>query len=139
MKKSKFLAIYIKDKLNPALGLRPGSQTGVYLIKEAGHIVYVGYSSSNLYRTFTRHFQDWESDQRRVEYKNRNSAKLTARIIYTTPLQAQTLEKALIIKYNPRDNANKFESYALDFKDKELIKQVNQAEAVNFKNEPPPF
>lgn len=139
MIKSRFFKIYEKDKLNPALGLRDGNQTGVYIIKSGGEIVYIGYSSSNLHKTFTRHFQSWTDRQHRTTYKNRSSDKLTARVIFTTPLKAAELEKALVIKYKPRDNVNKYEQYTLDLRDKELIKQANEAESVNFKNEPPPF
>lgn len=139
MIKSKFTAIYKNDKLNPALGLRPGSQTGVYIIKEAGQIVYIGYSSSDLHKTFTRHFQSWQDRQHRTTYGNRNSSKLAARVIFTSPLKAPKLERALVIKYQPRDNVNKYDQYMLDLKDREILKEANQAEAVNFNNEPPPF
>lgn len=139
MIKSKFLKIYIKDKINPALGLRITGQSGVYLIKSGGTIVYVGYSGSNLYKTFTRHFQSWEDRQIRITYKNRNAENYTARIIFCGPIKAKKLETALVIKYRPRDNPNKYEQYMLDLNDKKLIKELDESETVNFNNEPPPF
>ena len=139
MKKSRFFKIYNRDKLNTALGLRPGSQTGVYLIKENETIVYVGHSSSNLYKTFTRHFQSWEDRQHRTTYANRSSDKLTARVIFTTPAKARALEKALVLKYQPRDNVNKYEQFILDLKDRELIQEADKAPAYNFNQEDPPF
>jgi len=139
MKKSRFFKIYNRGKLNSALGLRPGSQTGVYLIKDGEKIVYVGYSSSNLYKTFTRHFQQWNDRQHRTTYENRNSEKLTARVIFTTPAKARQLEKALVIKYQPRDNVNKYEQFILDLKDREIIQEADQAAAYNFNTTEPPF
>lgn len=139
MIKSKFLKIYVKNKINPALGLRTSGQTGVYLIKSGNTIVYVGYSASNLYKTFTRHFQSWEDRQIRITYKNRNADNYTARIIFCGPVKAKKLETALVIKYRPRDNPNKYEQYILDLKDKNLIKELDESEIVNFNNEAPPF
>lgn len=79
---------------------------GVYIIKEDNKIVYVGFSSNNLYRTMYRHFQRWHHRfQPVVTYSNRIKEKAyTVRVIYCTPKQADKLEKMLIKKYQPRDN-----------------------------------
>lgn len=139
MIKSKFVKIYIKDKINPALGLRTSGQSGVYIIKSGSNIVYVGYSASNLYKTFTRHFQSWEDRQIRITYKNRSADNYTARIIFCGPIKAKKLEMALVIKYKPRDNPNKYDQYLLDLNDKNLLKELDGSDIVNFNNEPPPF
>ena len=91
-------------------------RTGVYLIKEDGKLVYIGYSGNNLYRTMYRHFQAWDdkTKQYRVSYAGRlGRHKYTVRVVYCTPLQAVELEFALIIKHHPRDNENKYKAHSL--------------------------
>ena len=124
IKKSKFLPLYINGKINTELKLN-SRPYGVYLIKRGGEVKYIGHSSTQLYKTITRHFQSWEDRQQiRVTYPKEGT---TVRIIYTnTPLQARQLEKALIIKHRPVDNPNKYEQYSLDLSDKKLIKQVEE-------------
>jgi len=139
MIKSRFVKIYVNNKLNPALGLRISGQSGVYIIKSGSQIVYVGYSATNLYKTMTRHFQSWEDRQVRTVYTNRNSDNLTARVIFCGSIKAKKLETALVIKYRPRDNNNKYEQYILDLQDKKLIKELDETAASNFNEEPPPF
>ena len=83
------------------------SRPGTYLIKskKTGDIIYVGYSSNNLYRTLYRHFQQWnDRQQNRYVYGKNN---YFVRVVPTTAARAESLEKALIRKYNPRDNKNK--------------------------------
>jgi hypothetical protein len=95
----------------------------VYLIKENDKLVYVGVSTVDLYKTLYRPFQTWtDTNYRtqkvrpasdRVTYKERMKRKrYTVRIVFCTPKQAERLEKMLIIKYQPRDNAIKYESYS---------------------------
>ena len=80
------------------------NKSGVYLIKSkrTNKIVYVGYSGSNLYKTMYRHFQSWiDETQTRVTY---NKTGYAVRVVFTTPKRASLLERALIIKYEPKDN-----------------------------------
>jgi len=89
-------------------------RTGVYIIKKDNAIIYIGYSESDLYKTLYRHFQTWNDQQQpdRISYKNQLSrAKFTVRVVFTTPKRAAALEKALIIKHNPKDNYLKYKSY----------------------------
>jgi hypothetical protein len=139
MIKSRFAKIYINNKLNPALGLRTSGQSGVYIIKSGAQVVYVGYSATNLYKTMTRHFQSWEDRQVRTVYNNRNSENLTARVIFCAPMKAKKLETALVIKYRPRDNNNKYNQYILDLSDKKLIYELDESKTVNFNDTAPPF
>lgn len=114
MKKSTLQLCYIDGKLNKKLGLHDGKkQIGVYMIYKDGAPVYVGYSGSQLYKTFTRHFQMWnDRSQQRVTYSQTGQYK--ARIIFcNTARQAEALERAIILKINPRDNPNKYESYLI--------------------------
>jgi len=124
IKKTKFAPLYIDGKINKDLQLHK-KQYGVYLIKRNGVVRYIGHSSTQLYKTITRHFQSWEDRQQiRVTYPKEGT---TVRIIYTnTAAQARQLEKALIIKHKPADNPNKYEQYTLDLSDKKLITQVEE-------------
>lgn len=84
-------------------------QAGVYLIKSkrTGEIIYIGYSSSQLYKTILRHFQTWnDPQQERFTYSKGN---YLIRVILTTPRRAALLEQYLILKYLPRDNKNKYQ------------------------------
>lgn len=87
------------------------NRTGIYIIKEDGVIVYVGYSAKNLYKTMYRHFQYWHHRwQEVVSYRDRMDIhKYTVRIVYCTKKQAYALEKKLIEKYKPRDNDTTYE------------------------------
>lgn len=128
---SKIRRAYINGKLNPAFNLIPkGKQSGVYLIYQSEKLVYVGYSGTQLYSTFTRHFQSWD-DPRQVRVTYTKGESMKARILYTnTARQAEALEKALILKYKPRDNPNKYESYQLSAYDKkQLDEYLNREEA----------
>ena len=84
---------------------------GVYIIKEDGKIVYVGFSSYSVYKTMYRHFQTWNHRfQQVVTYASRMSRHdYTVRPILCTAKQAYALEKRLIRKYHPRDNEITYE------------------------------
>tara|TARA_R100000231_G_scaffold33800_3_gene29730 strand:+ start:2389 stop:2793 length:405 start_codon:yes stop_codon:yes gene_type:complete len=117
MKKSKFKPPYnLKDK--PSFSKSFG-KSGVYIIKEGNQVVYVGQSGYNLYKTMYRHFQKWDSSQKRATYKakGKNRDKYKVRVIYTTPLQAERLEKYLCKKLDPRDMIYKYRQIELDFTD----------------------
>jgi len=113
------------------------NKAGVYLIykKEKG-LVYVGHSKSDVYTTLYRHFQSWEDKRQvRISYSNdfyfntpksEYGRKFSVRVIYTTPAQAEKLERALILKYKPKDNPNKLEQYELDLNDKEVVKKFEE-------------
>lgn len=84
---------------------------GVYLIKKEGKFLYVGFSASDVKKTMYRHFQTWnDPSQRRTTYTN--LAGITCRVVFTTAKKAPILEEALILKYKPRDNAQKLEMYS---------------------------
>ncbi len=101
--KTYFLSAY-NDEGKPNIKLLnpKGNQSGVYFVKNnAGEIVYVGYSESNLYKTIYRHFQSWnDKTQRRATFPK----SYKVRIIFTTPKRAALLEKYLISKFKPKDN-----------------------------------
>jgi hypothetical protein len=106
-------------------------KSGVYIIYENDKPVYVGYSQSDLYKTMYRHFQNWNhTGQEVVSYLSlMDSNKYTVRVIYCTPKQATSLEKQLIIKYQPRDCENKYQGYKPDRYDKDVI--LNYAKTGN--------
>ncbi len=121
MKQSKYFKPYKKPQ---STNLKfTENRSGVYLLKYKGDTrpVYVGMSGSNLYKTITRHFQSWnDPSQVRVTYSQR--ANILIRVIFTTPKQAERLERYLVLKYKPADNPNKYESYQLDAFDKLVVK-----------------
>lgn len=84
------------------------NQTGVYFIEENGQIVYIGHSTYNLYKTITRHFQNWEPTQYRATYTP-GAAKYRVKAILTDPTEAANLEARLIKQHKPRDNRNSLE------------------------------
>lgn len=113
MKVFKFIAPYTA---NGKTKFPERGRTGVYLIKENGKTVYVGYSENDLYKTMYRHFQTWNHrSQEVVSYNAKGNNNYTVRVIYCTPTQAGRLEKYLIKKHKPRDNA---QTYELNFEDR---------------------
>jgi excinuclease UvrABC nuclease subunit len=127
MKKFKFLPPYKGlGKTNlPATKNRPG----VYLIKENGKLVYIGMSGSNLYRTPYRHFEAWSHPYQEVtSYQSRlKTRKYTVRVVLCTPAQAARLERALIIKHQPRDNDLKYKGYQLTIFDKKVENEYSNS------------
>lgn len=97
---------------------------GVYIIRNKKDILYIGYSSTDLYKTMYRHFQKWNDySQVRVEYKNISNLKIDI-ILTSTKLQASRLEKALIIKYKPKDNPDQYWiNFDVDDKENEIYKE----------------
>ena len=97
---------------------------GVYIIRNKKEILYIGYSGTDLYKTMYRHFQKWNDySQVRVEYKNISNLKIDI-ILTSTKLQASRLEKALIIKYKPKDNPEQYWiNFDTDDKENEIYKE----------------
>jgi len=78
---------------------------GVYIIKREGGTrpLYIGYSESNLYKTFYRHFQHWrEPNHQHATYKARNGYQ--CRVIVPPHRYVHDLEKLLVAELEPRDN-----------------------------------
>ena len=103
---------------------------GVYIIKEDNKIVYVGSSSSDLYRTAIRHFQTWNDSMssERVSYKSKlNRHRYTVRIIEADNRRLRILEAALIEKHNPRDNFKQepVEDWEIDEADRVLLEMAS--------------
>lgn len=106
----------------------PGTRNrpGVYLVKEAGNIVYVGHSQSDLYKTMYRHFQSWQDPtQYRATYPKTGPS---VRVVLTTAAQAPRLEAALIRKHRPRDNQQKMERLFSHRDDAPQLQQYQEAD-----------
>ena len=117
MKKFKTIKPYTGEKTNIAF---TQNKSGVYIIYPAGSqkAVYIGYSGNNLYKTILRHFQSWDDPRQiRVTYPKQG---YNIRIVFCTPLQAERLERALIVKHKPKDNPYKYELYSLKKADIDL-------------------
>lgn len=112
MKVYKFLPPYTPEGKTTFPDTR--DHAGVYIIKEDGKIVYVGYSSYSIYKTMYRHFQSWHHSQQRVISYAGKRHRYTVRPILCTDKQAYALEKRLIKKYHPRDNEITYEAMLLD-------------------------
>lgn len=101
------------------------NKSGVYLIYKGENLTYIGHSKTDLYKTMYRHFQSWEDKtQVRISYKQNSLYKV--RVVYCSPMNAVKLERALIIKYKPKDNPEKYDLFSLKESDKEIIKEVQQ-------------
>ena len=107
MKLSKFKPLY--DKKGNANFRYMYQRPGVYVIRENGKIVYIGHSQSNLYTTMYRHFQEWNHPTQNVTTYKGRPHRYTARVVLTRKNQAIPLEQALVQKYKPRDNKEKYE------------------------------
>ena len=105
-------------------------KAGVYIIQEKGSSKpsYIGYSGTNLYKTVLRHFQEWE-DKRQVRVSYRRKHDYQVRIIITTPARAEKLERALIIKYQPKDNPDKLRLYSATQGEKDILDEMENAPA----------
>lgn len=112
MYKSRAIQVY-KGESRSNISFAAG-KCGVYQIFISGRLRYIGYSGTQLEKTILRHFQSWDDrTQVRVSYSKRDRANATVRItLCRTPAQAQRLESALIIKYQPVDNPEKLKRNA---------------------------
>lgn len=142
LKAYKFIPVYNEIPGNGKNGTSniafASKKRGVYIIKENDLIVYVGSSTIDLYKTSIRHFQEWDSRQRRVTYKSKlKKNRYTIRFIFMdSDSRIRLLESALIQKYNPRDNMRQEEStfvFSLP-KANIILNEYNNAEY-----EPAPF
>lgn len=105
------------------------NKTGVYIIREKMRgqrykTVYVDNSTGDLYKTITRHFQDWNDKEQpeRVTYKRfLEFRKYIVQIGFCHKKQALPLEAALIEKYKPRDNTSQMQ-FNLSDRARELAK-----------------
>jgi hypothetical protein len=85
------------------------NKSGVYIIYRGKEKVYVGFSTTDLYKTCIRHFQTWnDPSQRRVVLDRR---KVKVKFILCSPAKAAELEKALILFYKPTENEEKYQAY----------------------------
>lgn len=98
---------YIKKGKTNLRGFK--GKTGIYIIYERGKMVYIGHSTTDLYKTISRHFQSW-IDFRQVRAVYPQSKQIKVRILLTAPQKAIRLEKKLIAKYQPRDCSIKYDS-----------------------------
>lgn len=119
MKKSKFLEPY--RPTGKATFNNIDKKSGIYLIKENNTIVYIGYSGTNLYKTMYRHFQQWKHRSQEVVTYAGKRHKYTVRVVLCTPAQAARLERALIVKHQPRDNKQKYDSLLFGTRDKKIV------------------
>lgn len=139
-----------KPKIQKAIGVRPYNskgksnlgfttgKTGVYIIREKKpgkryKTVYVGSSIGNLYKTITRHFQEWNATNpmtgekiERVTYvKGLKRNKYIVQVIFCHHKQVRPLEAGLIEKYKPPGNTHIEEPHLTDTAER-LVNHVEQ-------------
>lgn len=97
---------------------------GCYIIRNKKEILYIGYSGTDLYKAMYRHFQKWNDySQVRVTYDYLKNLRVDI-IICSSKLEASRLEKALIIKYKPKENPNQYWlNFDTDNKEEEIYKE----------------
>jgi len=107
-------------------------KSGVYHIFEGNKRVYVGHSSYNLYKTILRHFQSWnDRDQPgRITYVNNRKSRYSVKVFLTSPYDAPILEETHILKYRPRDNKQKIETYS-DRQRRRVLKRLKKAKPIS--------
>jgi len=130
--KTRYFKPYIKER-KPTLE-KTGS--GVYVIKRNDVIVYVGMSYGDVKKTLYRHFQKW-TDKRnqflrdqdgfdRVSYYGWDLSEFRVRVIFTkTGNQAEKLEQALILKYEPEQNKSKLDILKKQEREKIIKEEEN--------------
>ena len=93
----------------------------------------MGQSQNNLYRTITRHFQDWNDSKSpdRITYRYRMARnRYTVRIVFVSPSRALKLEEMLIRKHRPRDNAaklNEIESFVPTSSQENVLEEYEES------------
>jgi hypothetical protein len=112
---------------------------GVYLIFRADGLRYVGFSASDVYKALYRHFQAWNDNSRdrpRAVYPKGGATRV--RVIYTNGgAQAARLERALIIRFRPKDNPEKLLSYDLGEDERAAMERAASAPFID--PDPAPF
>lgn len=110
-------------------------KSGVYLImNKKNEIVYIGFSGTNIYKTMYRHFQSWnDPTQVRATFPKKG---YKIRVVFTTPVKAHKLEKALILKYKPKGNPDKLKGYQLTPAEIKLEDDYFNTDPTNFENLP---
>ncbi len=114
---------------------------GVYMIYKNSDLRYVGFSAKDVYKALYRHFQSWE-DKRQVRVTYERLAGIKVRVIYcNNSINADRLEKALIIKYKPSDNPNQYWlDYQADEKEKQILSDYidePQSDIIQYKKDLP--
>lgn len=99
-----------KDKRGETNLLHLTDKKGVYRLFENTKLVYIGSSTSNLYKTILRHFQKWKDSRQlgRISYKDQLGRKSYTYKVELLPNATDNEIKAkeyrLIKRYKPRDN-----------------------------------
>ena len=138
MKKTRFKKPYRNDgKTN----FRESSkQSGVYIIadKKSKELLYVGYSTYDLYKTMYRHFQAWPRSKSNWQYRAVfDREKCLVRIVYLSPGRSIKLERALILKHQPPYNKEKYENHILTVSEKNQVAEYENSPCI--KDEDIPF
>jgi hypothetical protein len=102
------------------------NKAGVYLISLGRKIIYIGHSSTNLYKTITRHFHEWKHEGRQVSY-DPTKGNYKIQILYTSGKAAPQLECYLISNFKPVDNDSKCKNWNLKYAENILTEEEEEA------------
>jgi hypothetical protein len=110
--KTTLVKVYEGSKTNIS-NLR--QKTGIYFIYEDENLVYVGMSTSDIYRTILRHFQEWNDSkqEKRISYKNKRHRYTyhCSFILIEDEATVRNAELSYILTEKPRDNREKYSQY----------------------------
>lgn len=105
---------------------------GLYSVFENGKLVYIGSSTSNLYKTIMRHFNYWQDSEqpKRISYKHRMLEGVKYEIEVAVYPESKVndiflMEKNLISLKKPRDNKNDYYHWRNNKFTREEKKRVN--------------
>ena len=138
MIKTKIHSPYIKKGNKEKTFFSDRFSSGVYIVYDKNKIIYVGFSSTDLYKTMYRHFQSWGTSKQYRAIFNRNKHKV--RVVYCTAKKAYDLEKALILKHKPEMNEQTYDMYEPDNKEIKVLNEYFETDIApinEYKNEVP--
>lgn len=129
MRVLKRVPVYKNDSRSNIIHLK--GKSGVYHIYEGNKRVYIGHSSYNLYKTILRHFQSWDDPAQpgRITYANKRKSRYTVKVWLTSAYDAPILEETHILKYRPRDNKMKVDTYS-ERQRKRVLKRFKKANPI---------
>jgi len=130
--KSRLIDPYKNEGKKSALGFCK-KRSGIYIIYDDNGIVrYVGYSGGQLEKTCLRHFQEWnDKTQVRVTYERKDGFKVRI-VLCNTARQAEALERALIIKYRPKDNPVRLQGEKADKEVYDFFEKFEHEKTLNY-------
>ena len=95
---------------------------GVYFFRsrKTKEVIYIGHSSSNLYKALYRHFQIYNDSDKQIRNYYAARSNYEVMVAISSKQNAYKLERHFILEYNPRDTTHKYEKYHEESKIQEI-------------------